>query len=134
MTTALNQMQTVSAAQEKNKMLFDHEPLSASAQRSSLRHAMSDDRNQSSSQLLACRPALSACIYIALPCSHCGSVRQAIPELPAQAVVACPECSKECTFVFLGSGLTSRPLPFHQVHIIEPTRWNSHLDGEANSS
>jgi predicted amidophosphoribosyltransferase len=67
-------------------------------------------------------------------CSRCGSVRQAITELPAQALIVCPECGRECTFVLLGSGLTSNNLPFHQVHSIEPTRWDPRFDGETNSS
>ena len=133
MTTALNQTQTVSVAQEKNKMP-DHEPSSASVQRASVCQSITDVSSQSFSQLVTRQPALRPCIYIALRCSRCGSVRQAITELPAQALVACPECSKECGFVVLGSGLTSRLLPFHQVHIIEPTQWVSQVDGEANSS
>jgi len=135
MTTAFKQTQIVSAAQEKNKMLFDHEPLSASMQRSSLRSAIPDDRSQASSQPFSSgQHALRPCIYIALACSCCGSVRQAIAELPTQAVIACPECKQECSFVLLGSGLTLRSLPFHQVHIVEPTRWDSPGDGEPNSS
>jgi DNA-directed RNA polymerase subunit RPC12/RpoP len=135
MTTQFNQTQIAAATQEKNKMPFDHEPLSASTQRVAPRPSMSDDRSQSSSQLSSARqPALRQCIYIALRCSRCGAVRQAIEELPAQALIACPECSQGCSFVLLGSGLTSRNLPFHQVHIIEPTRWDQSLDGETNSS
>ena len=135
MTTAVNQMQIVSAAQKKNKMLFDHEPLSAFTQRSSRPQSMSNDCNHSSSQPSSVgQQALRACIYVALRCSCCGSVRQAIAEPPAQGVVACPECSQECTFVLLGSGLTTRKLPFHQILIVEPTQWDSHLDSEPNSS
>ena len=135
MTTAFKQTQIVSAAQEKNKMLFDHESLSASMQRSLLRSEIPNARSQALS--LPCstgQQALRPCVYIALACSRCGSVRQAIAELPTQAVVACPECKQECSFVLLGSGLTSRKLPFHQVHIVEPTRWDSQDDGEPNSS
>jgi hypothetical protein len=112
-------------------MLFDHEPTSASMQRSSPCSAMPDDRSQVSP---SGQHTLRPCIYIALRCSRCGSVRQAIAELPAHAVIGCPECGEECTFVLLGSGLTSRNLPFHQVHIVEPTRWDPQLDGETNSS
>lgn len=129
MTTAFNQIEIASVVHEKSNMP-DHEPLSAPAQRSSLCQSISDDRDQRSSQPLARKPALRPCIYVALRCSRCGSVRQALAELPTQAVVACPECNRECSFVLLGSGLTARPLPFHQVHIIEPTQWDSHLDGE----
>lgn len=120
MTTQLNQ-QNISA---------DHEPFSASTQRSSPGASAGDDRSQSA--LL--QPALRLCIYIALRCECCGSVRQAIPELPAHVVIACPECSQECAFVLLGSGLTSRNLPFYQVHIVEPTQWDPAVDGETNSS
>jgi hypothetical protein len=135
MTPQLNQTQIVSATPEKNKMPFDHEPLSASMQRSSLRSAISDDLSQSSSQQSSVgKHALRPCIYIALRCSLCGSVRQAITELPAQALSACPECGRECSFIMLGSGFTSRDLPFHQVHIIEPTRWDQQVDCETNSS
>jgi hypothetical protein len=135
MTTALKQMQMVSAAQEKNKMLFDHEPLSASTQRCSGSQSLPDDCVQFSSQpSLTGQLALRPCTYIALSCSRCRSVRQAIAELPAQAAIACPACSQECIFVLLGSGFTTRNLPFHQVLIVEPTRWDSQLDSETNSS
>jgi hypothetical protein len=133
MTTQFKQKQI--AAPEKNKMPFDHEPLAASMQRSSLPSVVSRDRGHSSSQpSSACQSTLRPCIYIALRCTRCGSVRQAIAELPTQALVACPECKQECTFVLLGSGLTTRNLPFHQIHIIEPTRWDSQVDGKTNSS
>ena len=120
MTTQFNQ-QNISA---------DHEPFSASTQRSSLRASAVDDPMHSALG----QPALRPCIYIAFRCSRCGSVRQAITELPAEAVVACPGCEQECAFVLLGSGLTSRALPFHQVHIVEPTQCDSHLDSEDNTS
>jgi hypothetical protein len=55
-------------------------------------------------------------------------------ELPSQALVACLECGREGSFILLGSGLTSKSLPFHQVHIVEPTRWDPQIDGETNSS
>jgi hypothetical protein len=128
MTAQLNH--SVSGLPEKNKMPVDREPSSASMQRSSLEAAMSDDLSQSSSPQCVLRP----CIYIALRCSRCGSVRQAITELPAQDLIACPECGRQCSFVLLGQGLTSREIPFHQVHIIEPTRWNQQVDCETNSS
>jgi hypothetical protein len=128
MTTQLNHAHSVSAVQQKNKMPCDHEPLSASTQ-CSQGSSMPADDNQRSSE-----PALRPCIYIALSCSRCGSVRQAMAELPLQALIACLECGRECSFILLGSGLTSRNLPFHQVHIVEPTRWDSQIDGETNSS
>ena len=120
MTTQLNR-QSISS---------DHDPFSASTQRSSLRTSAGDDRIQSGPH----QPVLRPCIYVAFRCSRCGAVRQAIPQLPAQALIACPECARECSFIVLGSGLTSRTLPFHQVHITEPTRWDPQVDGEANSS
>lgn len=126
MTTQLNQAQIVSAAEEKNKMEFCHGPSSPSLRRP----AISDDLSQSSSQPSSPgRHALRPCIYIAFKCSRCGAVRQALTQLPAEAVIACPECSRKCTFVLLGSGLTTRSLPFHQLHIIEPTRWDPRFDG-----
>jgi hypothetical protein len=128
MTTHLNHGHSVSAVQEKNKMPFDHELFSASTQ-CSQSFSMSADDNQRSLQ-----PALRPCIYIALRCSRCDSVRQAMAELPSQALVACLECGRECSFILLGSGLTSKSLPFHQVHIVEPTRWDPQIDGETNSS
>jgi hypothetical protein len=134
MTTQLNQIQIAAATQEKKKMPFDYEPLSASTQRVAPQPSVSDDRSQSSQPSSVRQPTLRPCIYLALRCSRCGPIRQVIAELPAQALIACPECSQECSFVLLGSGLTSRNLPFHQVHIIEPTRWDSSLDGETDSS
>lgn len=132
MTTQLND--NVSALPEKNKMLIDHEQLSASAQCFHLSSSMSANRSQSSSQPSSAQSALCPCIYIALRCSRCGGVRQALTQLPAEAVIACPECGRDCTFVLLGSGLTTKTLPFHQVHIIEPMRWEPRFDGETNSS
>ena len=132
MTAQLNN--NASALPEKNTMPIDHEQLSASAQCSPMSSAMLPDHSQSSSQPRSAQSALHPCIYIALRCSRCGLVRQALPELPTQDVIACPECSRECGFALLGSGLTSRNLPFHQVHIIEPTRWDPQVDGETNSS
>src|SRR5258707_5029441 len=135
MTTQLNQTQILSAIQEKNKMHFDHKLPSASMQSSSRRSAISDGFSQSASQQFSAgKHVLRPCIYIALRCSRCGPVRQALPELPTQDVIACPECSRECGFGLLGSGVTSRNIPFHQVHIIEPTRWDPQVDGETNSS
>jgi hypothetical protein len=133
MTAQLNH--NVSALPEKNKMAVDHDSSSVSTKRSSLGAALSDDLSQSSSpQSSVCQRALRPCIYIALSCFRCGSLRQAITDLPAQALIACPECGRQCSFVLLGRGLTSRSLPFHQVHIVEPTRWDPQVDFETNSS
>src|ERR1041385_5719608 len=126
MTRVLNQTQIVSGSQEQNKMAFDREPISASAMPHRCNHA-----SQPSS---ASQRTLRPCVYIAFRCSNCGSIRQAVPEAPTQAVIACPECRQECAFVLLGSGLTSRNLPFHQVHIVAPTQWDSPDDDEPDSS
>jgi len=135
MTTELNQTQVFSAAQENKKMPFDHDPLSAPTQRVPLRPSVSGDRRQCSSQpYSADQAALRSCIYIALRCLRCGAVRQAITEVPAQSVVACPECGLECSFVLLGPGLTSRSLPFYQVLSIELMRWDQPSETETNSS
>jgi hypothetical protein len=61
-------------------------------------------------------PVLAACLYILIPCPGCSEVRQAIGDYPEQAAVACPVCRLECEFVALGVGLTSRPVPFHELH------------------
>src|SRR6476661_9096258 len=101
MKTRLNHAHAVLAVQEKNKVPFDHEPFSASMPHSSLRASAGDDRQSATGQ-----SALRSCIYIAFRCSRCGSVRQAMAELPSQALIACPECGRECSFILLGSGLT----------------------------
>ena len=135
MTTELNQTQAFFAAQEKKKMPFDHDPLSASTQRGPLRPSVSGDRRQCSFRPSSTdQAALRSCIYIALRCSHCGAVRQAITELPTHSAVACPECGQECSFVLLGSGFTKRNIPFHEVHGIEPTRWGQPIEPETDSS
>jgi len=135
MTTELNQTQLFSAAQEAKKMPFDHDSLSASTQRGPLRPSVSGDRRECSSQpSSADHAALRSCVYIAFRCLHCGAVRQAITNLPAQSVVACPECGQECSFVLLGFGFTKRNLPFHQVPSIEPTRWVQPIESETDSS
>jgi hypothetical protein len=116
-------------------MPFDHDALSSSTQRGSLQASTSDERVQLPSQASrAHQPCLRSCIYVALRCSRCGAVRLAITELPAQGVLACPECGQECSFVLLGSGVTTRDLPFHEVHGIEPTRWVQPVEVETNSS
>jgi len=135
MTTELNQTQVFFAAQEKKKMAFDHDTLLVSTRLGSLRPSISGDRPQCSSQpSSADQAALRSCIYIALRCLRCGAVRQAITEVPAQGTVACPECGQECSFVLLGSGLTKRNLPFHEVLITEPTRWVQPIEPETDSS
>lgn len=135
MRIQLNQAQFILAIQEKNKMPFDHDALSASTQRPLPSQSIPHDRSRPPSQSsVVCQPSLHPCSYISLQCSRCGSVRQAIANLPTQAFIACPECNRECSFLLLGSGLTTRSLPFHQIHSVEPTRWDQSIDGETNSS
>ena len=66
--------------------------------------------------------SLVSCVYIALRCSHCGDLRQALAELPRSGSVACPQCGSDCTFIMLASGLTTRSLPFHECQRVKPAR------------
>jgi hypothetical protein len=66
---------------------------------------------------------LVPCVYIALRCSHCGELRQALHLTPSSDSVACPECDATCSFILLGSGLTKRQLPFHEILSREQMRW-----------
>lgn len=93
------------------KMSFDHQHLSNSAKPDSVQPSAHTVASHSGSQ-----SPLAPCVYIALLCSHCGELRQALAALPNTEVTVCPECSRACTFVLLGSGLTRRPLPFHEIH------------------
>lgn len=43
-------------------------------------------------------------------------MRQAIADYPERMEVACPVCGLECEFIALGVGLTSRLVPFHELH------------------
>ena len=61
------------------------------------------------------QPELISCVYIGLQCSQCGDVRQALNDLPADETTFCPQCGTPCCFARLGTGLTSRELPFHEI-------------------
>ena len=61
------------------------------------------------------QPVLASCVYIGLQCSQCGDVRQALNNLPAGETTFCPQCGATCCFSRLGTGLTSRELPFHEI-------------------
>src|SRR5215471_19973856 len=93
------------------KMSFDHHPLLSSTQRGS-QAAMSDGKHQFSAHTVVGPPDSQAplvpCVYIALLCSHCGDLRQALAALPDSEITVCPECARACAFVLLGSGLTRR--------------------------
>ncbi len=60
-------------------------------------------------------PGLVSCVYIGLHCSHCGDVRQALNDFPAGDSTLCPECGAPSCFSRLGTGQTSRHLPFHEL-------------------
>jgi hypothetical protein len=66
---------------------------------------------------------LVLCVYIALRCSHCGELRQALHVTPSSESVACPECGATCSFIVLGFGLTKTQLPFHEILSREQMRW-----------
>ena len=109
------------------KMSFDHQSLLSSTQRGS-QPAMSDGMHQFSAHTVVAQrdsqASLVPCVYIALLCSHCGDLRQALAALPDSEITVCPECARACSFVLLGSGLTKRVLPFHEIRPAEPTRWD----------
>jgi hypothetical protein len=69
---------------------------------------------------------LVPCVYIALRCQHCGELRQALASAPLSENVDCPICSASCIFLLLGRGITSSPLPFHELYPRELTRWINH--------
>jgi hypothetical protein len=98
-----------------------HRPLSAHETSRSAAKPSSDHRDSTSADVSrsAAKP-LAPCVYIAFRCSHCGDVRQALPQLPSGDSLACPECGRPCSFVQLGSGFTRRNLPFHEIHAPEP--------------
>jgi hypothetical protein len=114
------------------KMPLDHQPLSSSVQRGPVQPSTPKGPHhffahtvvaQSNSQA-----PLVPCVYIALLCSHCGDLRQALAVLPNSAITVCPECGRGCAFVLLGSGLTRRSLPFHEIRPAEETAWDRHGD------
>jgi hypothetical protein len=76
---------------------------------------------------------LVPCVYIALRCSHCGELRQALSELPASANTACPECGRSCSFVPLASGLTRSKLPFHEIYVPQNPYRNFQIASENSS-
>ena len=112
------------------KMPVDHPSSSNSAQPNSLQQ--SHRLHQSSAYTAVAQSYLQAplvpCVYIALLCSHCADLRQALAFAPDTAITVCPECGRSCAFVLLGSGLTKRPLPFHEIRPAEQTRWDHRSD------
>ena len=125
----------------ETKMPLDHELPSIAKDRGFLDHSRSGDSYRpihpavsAAGILCPSQDSLVPCVYIALRCSHCGDLRQALAELPNCATVVCPECGRSCSFVLLGSGLTKKELPFHEVHSTEPTRWGRQIEEKNDSS
>jgi hypothetical protein len=123
-----------------DQMSFDHQPLSSFIQRGRLQPLMSDGQCQSSPQAAMAESGASPtqnplvpCVYIALRCSHCGELRQALAAPPSASTAACPECARICSFVLLGSGLTKRALPCHEIHPAGQTRWDGRSDETSDS-
>ena len=89
------------------KMSFDHQSLSNSTQRGS-QPSMSNGPHQVPAHPVApqnnSQAPLVPCVYIALLCSHCGDLRQALAAPPDSEITVCPECARACAFVLLGSG------------------------------
>src|SRR5690242_16230506 len=114
------------------KMSFDHPSSSSSIQRGPLQPSTAHGPHQFSAHTVVAQSYSQAplvpCVYIALLCSHCGDLRQALAVLPNSAITVCPECRRSCAFVLLGSGLTKRPLPFHEIRPAEQTRWDRRDD------
>ena len=100
----------------ENKMSFDQH-LSSFANLNAVQQ--SQGAHQSSAP--GSQPPLLPCVYIALLCSHCGELRQALAALPNTEIAVCPECSRASAFVLLGAGLTRRVLPFHEIRPAEQT-------------
>lgn len=65
-------------------------------------------------------PVLAACLYLAIHCAQCESVRQGRPDYPESSTVPCPRCGSECSFTVLGAGVTRKPLPFYEVKKTDP--------------
>ena len=112
------------------KMSFDHQHLSSSVKPSSAQQ--SHGPHQFSARTVTAQGdsqrSLVPCVYIALLCSHCGDLRQALAFAPDTEITICPECARACAFVQLGSGFTKRVLPFHEIRPAELTRWDRRGD------
>ena len=112
------------------KMSFDRQQVSTSVKPSAVQ------QSHGPHQFSACavvaqsgsQASLVPCVYIALLCSHCGDLRQALAFAPDTEITVCPECARACAFVLLGSGLTRRALPFHEIRPAELTRWDRRGD------
>ncbi len=113
------------------KMSFDQQHLSSSVKSGSVQQAHGAHQFSAHGNS---QPPLLPCIYIALLCSHCGELRQALAALPNTEIAVCPECSRACTFVLLGSGLTRRLLPFHELRPKPQMPWDHSSDETGDDS
>ena len=119
-----------------DQMSFDHQHSSSSAKPGSVQQ--SHGSHQLSAHTVVAQShsqsPLVPCVYIALLCSHCGELRQALAALPNTEIAVCPECSRACAFVLLGSGLTRRVLPFHELRPAPQTPWDHGSDESDDDS
>ncbi|HEX3585803.1 MAG TPA: hypothetical protein VH024_07385 [Candidatus Angelobacter sp.] len=112
-------------------MSFDRQSLSSPTQRAAGPSRLDKQHQFSAHTVVAQRDSqapLVPCVYIALLCSHCGELRQALATFPDSEITICPECARACAFVLLGSGLTRRVLPFHEIRPAEPICWDRRGD------
>jgi hypothetical protein len=118
------------------KMSFDHQHLSNSAKPSSMQQFHGPHQLSAHTVVahIGSQSPLVPCVYIALLCSHCGEIRQALAALPSSEITVCPECARACALVLLGSGLTRRVLPFHEIRPAEQTAWDHRSDENDDDS
>lgn len=131
LTTHPSQNETYSTGKAETQMPLESELLSSAGNCGSQRQSSSAGSLQSGNHSEAAgsspgllESALVPCVYIALRCSLCGELRQALTNLPASTNVLCPECGRSCCFVTLGRGLTKSQLPFYEIHTREKPRLN----------
>jgi hypothetical protein len=141
MTTSVSQIRKYSDRKLEMKMPLDHELQSIVNDLGPLKQSSFEAQHRPADQAASADgvPRLSEnslipCVYIALMCPHCGHLRQALAELPDTDAVVCPVCARNCRFVLLGSGLTRKKLPFHEVHSAEQTRRDHRSEEKTDSS
>ncbi|HET6842233.1 MAG TPA: hypothetical protein VFK06_11200 [Candidatus Angelobacter sp.] len=92
----------------------------ASPAQVSLTQSPQGQTSLSEATLAPAEPALAACLYLAIHCAQCESVRQGRPDYPESSTVRCPRCGSESSFTVLGAGVTRKPLPFYEVKRTDP--------------
>lgn len=141
MTTSVSQIRKYSDRKLEMKMPLEHElqsivndpgPLKQSTFEA--QHPPADQASSADGVPRRSESSLIPCVYIALMCPHCGPLRQALAELPDSDTVVCPECARNSRFVLLGSGLTKKKLPFHEVHSAEQARRDHRSKEKTDSS